>query len=339
MIRFTLVLQIILSMPSSYDQFFASRRFTLIGRLKELLNKKPSEKILPTSEIETAPLQNSLVDTDKLTPTHKPELPIEPQQLDLPQFIIGCGHSVGKQRDHNEDALFTLTTNLIADDSQIPFGLYIIADGMGGHQHGEIASSVAVRTMAAVVVQKIYLSIMGLSDSHYEESVQEILQEGAQQAHRDIMAKAEGGGTTLTAALLMGDKMTIAHVGDSRAYIIFSDGIRETLTQDHSLVKRLEELGQITADEAAVHPQRNVLYRALGQGELFHPDIATFPMPRSCHLLICSDGLWGVISEKQLLRLVNTAENPQQACQSLTDAANNAGGPDNISVILVRLPD
>ena len=165
--------------------------------------------------------------------------------------------------------MFTLTTNLIADDTQIPFGLYIIADGMGGHQHGEIASGVAVRTLAAVVVQKIYLSYLGLSDSQYEESIQEILQEGVMQAHREIMTKAQGGGTTLTAALLMGDKMTIAHVGDSRAYIIYSDGIRETLTQDHTLVKRLEELGQITADEAAVHPQRNVLYRALGQGEPF----------------------------------------------------------------------
>ncbi len=199
----------------------------MISRLKELLNKKPSEKILPSTEIETAPLQNSLVDTDKLPSTHKPELPIETQQLDLPQFIIGCGHSVGKQRDHNEDALFTLTTNLIAEDSQIPFGLYIIADGMGGHQHGEIASSVAVHTLATVVVHKIYLSYMGLSDSQNDESVQEILQEGVHQAHRDIVAKAQGGGTTLTAALLMGDKMTIAHVGDSRAYIIFSDGIRE----------------------------------------------------------------------------------------------------------------
>jgi protein phosphatase len=104
-------------------------------------------------------------------------------------------------------------------------------------------------------------------------------------------------------------------------------------------VKRLEELGQITSDEAAVHPQRNVLYRALGQGDPFQPDISTFPMPHACHLLICSDGLWGVISEKELLRLVNTATNPHQACQALTDAANSAGGPDNISVILVRLPD
>lgn len=311
----------------------------MISRLKELFTKKPTEKILPSNEIETAPLQNNLVDTDKLTPAHKPELPLEPQRLELPQFIIGCGHSIGKLRDHNEDALFTLTTNLIAADTQIPFGLYMIADGMGGHQHGEIASGVAVRTLASVVVHKIYLSYMGMSESQYEESIQEILQEGVQQAHREITIKAQGGGTTLTAALLMGDKMTIAHVGDSRAYILFSDGIRETLTQDHSLVKRLEELGQITPDEAAVHPQRNVLYRALGQGDPFHPDIATFPLPRSCHLLICSDGLWGAVSEKHLLRLVNAAANPQQACQALTDAANNAGGPDNISVILVRLPD
>ncbi len=311
----------------------------MISRIKELLTKKPAENILPSNEIETAPLQKDLVDTDKLTPAHKPETLLEHQRLELPQFIIGCGHSVGKQRDHNEDALFTLTTNLIADDTQIPFGLYIIADGMGGHQHGEIASSVAVRTLASVVVHKIYLSFMGLSENQNEESIQEILQEGVLQAHREINTKAEGGGTTLTAALLMGDMMTIAHVGDSRAYILYSDGIRETLTHDHTLVKRLEELGQITADEAAVHPQRNVLYRALGQGEPFHPDIATFPLPHSCHLLICSDGLWGVVPEKHLLRLVNTAGNPQQACQALTDAANNAGGPDNITVILVRLPD
>jgi serine/threonine protein phosphatase PrpC len=311
----------------------------LIGRIKKLLTKSPTEETLSTSEIETAPLQENLADTDKLTPKHKPELPPESQRLDLPQFIIGCGHSVGKQRDHNEDAMFTLTTNLIASDSQIPFGLYIIADGMGGHQHGEIASSVAARTLAASVIKNIYLSYLGISDRQHEESIQEILQEGVQLAHSEIIAAAQGGGTTLTAALLMGEQMTIAHVGDSRAYILYPDGIRETLTHDHSLVKRLEELGQITADEAAIHPQRNVLYRALGQGDPFQPDIATFPLPRSCHLLICSDGLWGVIREKEMLRLVNTAANPQQACQYLVDAANDSGGPDNISVILVRLPD
>lgn len=312
----------------------------MISRIKKIFAKSTAQdEIYSPSEIETAPLQENLADTDKLTPRHKPELPVESQQLDLPQYISGCGHSVGKQRDHNEDALFTLTTNLIAGESQIPFGLYIIADGMGGHQYGELASGVAARTMAASVVNNIYLSYLGMSEHDSDESIQEILQEGVQQAHQEIISTAQGGGTTLTAALLMGDKMTIAHVGDSRAFIIYPDGVRETLTHDHSLVKRLEELGQITADEAAVHPQRNVLYRALGQGEPFQPDVSTFPLPRSCHLLICSDGLWGVISEKEMVRLVNTAPNPQQACQLLVDAANASGGPDNITVILVRLPD
>lgn len=311
----------------------------MIGRIKALFTKKTDTETTLSSEIETAPLQNDLVDTDKLTPTSKPNTTTKIQKLDLPQFIIGCGHSVGIQRDHNEDALFTLTTNLIAGESQIPFGLYIIADGMGGHQHGEIASGIAIRTLAATVVHKIYLPYLGMSESQYEESLQEIIQEGMLQAHHEIMTSAQGGGTTLTAALLLGDKMTIAHIGDSRAYIIHADGIRETLTHDHSLVKRLEELGQITADEAAIHPQRNVLYRAIGQGDPLQPDIATFPLPRACHLMICSDGLWGVISEQELLRLVNTTSTPQDACQALTNAANSAGGPDNISVILVRLPE
>ena len=311
----------------------------MIGWIKGLFTKNHTTEPRPQSEVETAPLQDNFFDTDKLRPNTRPSAPVQPKRLDLTQFIVGCGHSVGQQRDHNEDSLFTLTTNLIAADTQIPFGLYIIADGMGGHQHGEIASGIAARTLAAEVIHNIYLSYTGLEEIQSENSVQEILQQGVQQAHRAILTQAQGGGTTLTAALLMGDKMTIAHVGDSRAYIICADGIREPLTQDHSLVKRLEELGQITADEAAVHPQRNVLYRALGQGEAFKPDIATFALPRACHLLICSDGLWGVISERELLRLVNSAPNPQQACQSLADAANAAGGPDNISMILVRLPD
>ena len=87
-----------------------------------------------------------------------------------------------------------------------------------------------------------------------------------------------------------------------------------------------------------MHPQRNVLYRALGQGEPFDPDVATFPMPHEAYLLLCSDGLWGVVSEREIFNLVTTSPDPQQACQALIDAANAAGGPDNISVILVQLP-
>jgi protein phosphatase len=138
---------------------------------------------------------------------------------------------------------------------------------------------------------------------------------------------------------VFGDQLTIAHVGDSRAYTIKPDGRMEALTRDHSLVKRLEELGQLTAEEAAVHPQRNVLYRALGQGEPFDAEVTTSPLPKSGYLLICSDGLWGVISNDTIFNLISIAPSPAAACQFLVTAANTAGGPDNISAILIRLPE
>ena len=152
-----------------------------------------------------------------------------------------------------------------------------------------------------------------------------------------IQREAPGSGTTLTAALVLGQQMTIAHVGDSRAYVVYNDGRLETVTRDHSLVKRLEELGHITPEEAVNYPHRNVLYRALGQGEVLEPDIFTIPFPSTGTMMMCSDGLWGVLSEQELIRAVRESTNLQRACQSLVSSANAAGGPDNISVILVQM--
>lgn len=289
--------------------------------------------------VETAPLNPETVE-EKIHPDAQSAAALENPRwhLDLPQLVVGVGQSVGKQRDHNEDALFTLTTNLIFDSNRVEFGLFIVADGMGGHQHGEIASGVAVRSMAEYIIRKLYVPLLDIEERQAEDSIQEILQEGVQRSHQAILNGALGGGTTLTTALILGNQLTIGHVGDSRGYIIHADGHMQILTHDHSLVKRLEELGQITSEEAAVHPQRNVLYRALGQGEPFDPDVATFPMPHEAYLLLCSDGLWGVVSEREIFNLVTTSPDPQQACQALIDAANAAGGPDNISVILVQLP-
>ena len=165
------------------------------------------------------------------------------------------------------------------------------------------------------------------------------MSEGILDAHRIILKEVQGGGTTVSAALLRGEQMTIAHVGDSRAYTISADGGIQVLTRDHSLVRRLIELGQITEEEASDHPQRNVLYRALGQGEPFEPDVSTYPITPGGYLLICSDGLWGVVSDEVLASITLNAVDPQDACQQMVDAANKAGGPDNISVILVRFPE
>jgi serine/threonine protein phosphatase PrpC len=299
-------------------------------------NHKQGESASPASET-TQPvdqvIQEKTGNNQKMTSAGSfPEMHLEPSQL-----IAGCGHSIGRQRDHNEDALFSLTTTIISDTTVIPFGLYIVADGMGGHKYGEVASAIAIRAMSNHILRKIFLPLLNQPPAVPQQSIQEIMQEGVQAAHHAIVRETPGGGTTLTAVLILGDQMTIAHVGDSRAYTISPDGRIEVLTRDHSLVKRLEELGQITAEEAAIHPQRNVLYRAVGQGEPFDAELITLPLPKSGYLLLCSDGLWGMVSDQEVYSIISTTPYPALASQKLVEAANTAGGTDNITALLVRL--
>jgi PPM family protein phosphatase len=275
----------------------------LSGFLQKLFGK-------PASESSTRPEDQ---------PAMKPESPADAQQpagmrLTPPQFITGCGHSIGKQRDRNEDALFTLSTTLLSDSEVVPFGLFLVADGMGGHQHGEMASGVAIRAMSNYIVSQLYTPLLNLTPKTPEESLQEIMEMAVQKAHQAILKQAPGGGSTMTGVLALGEQLTIAHVGDSRAYLVHQGGDLEQLTRDHSLVKRLVELGQITTDEAAVHPQRNVLYRALGQGEPIDAEISTTPLPPSGQLLICSDGLWGFVPDEEMSRIVATSS---LACRGL----------------------
>ncbi len=258
-------------------------------------------------------------------------------RFDLTQLIAACGQSVGKQRDLNEDSLLAITSTLAGNSGNVPFGLYVVADGMGGHQFGEVASNAAIRTVAGYVLRKFHTYLFNLKPEPLDESLQEVMQGAVNEAQKVIQREAPGSGTTLTAALVLGQQVTFAHVGDSRAYVIHSDGRVEPVTRDHSLVKRLEELGHISPEEAANYPHRNVLYRALGQGELLEPDIFTIPFPISGTLMMCSDGLWGVVSEQDILRAVSESPNLQRACQNLVSAANAAGGPDNISVLLVQM--
>ena len=258
-------------------------------------------------------------------------------RFDLQQLVSSCGQSVGKQRELNEDSLLALTTTMAGNSGNLPFGLYIVADGMGGHQFGEVASNAAIRTVAGYVLRKFHPYLFHVKTDTMDELFQEIMQAAVSEANRAIQREAPGSGTTLTAALVLGQQITIAHIGDSRAYFVYPDGRIEPITRDHSLVKRLEELGHITSEEAVNYPHRNVLYRALGQGEILDPDIFTLGFPQPGFLMLCSDGLWGVVSEQELVRAVVDAPNLQRACQNLITAANTAGGPDNISVILIQL--
>lgn len=278
-------------------------------------------------EAETAPLSEAQIN----------QIAIGEKRVYPVQLVVGAARDVGKTRDKNEDSLFTFNALIGATTSSLPLGIFIVADGMGGHSYGEMASETAVRTMSTYLMDKLFPSLYGNNPSPPEESLQEIMRTGVQEAHRKIEKNAPGGGTTLTAIITLGSQMTIAHVGDSRAYNVFLDGRMQLLTRDHSLVKRLEELGQITAEEAETHPQKSMLYRALGQGDMPEPDIFTSTMPQPGYIMICSDGLWGVLTEDQIFQLISESPNPQRACQNLVDAANSFGGPDNITVVLARL--
>ncbi len=254
-------------------------------------------------------------------------------------FIFGVGTSIGLQRDHNEDALYAMSTIMVSSSTNLPIGFYIVADGMGGHLHGEKASEVAVEAMAKDVISNLLILSSDDPLENQVGSIKKIMGEGMRSAHRAILEQAPGGGSTLTGLLLHQNQMTIAHIGDSRAYRIDTNGNAKVLTTDHSLVQRLQDLGELTSAEAAVHPQRNVLYRALGQVEPVDAELITAQILPSDYLVLCSDGLWGVVSDSKLVEIISTADSPQDACLELLEAANAAGGPDNISVIIIKIPD
>ncbi len=289
-------------------------------------------------------VEATLQDSTVKLPLQNPSGNIQREELGIENSLDGklaaAGKtSVGRQRDHNEDSFFMVTYSPKDAKKYFNFGLYIVADGMGGHLNGEVASQTAVNSISNDLVTQIFDPMVTGKRFSEETEIHDLLNNAAGNAHRSIREQAPGGGTTMTTVLITDNLMTIAHIGDSRAYLIGQDGSSEVLTRDHSFVKKLIELGHITAAEAAVHPQRNVLYRALGQGDTFEPDIATSPLPQKAHLLICSDGLWGVIAENEIIQAINSDSTLAATCDKLIDAANKAGGPDNITAIVVRLPE
>jgi protein phosphatase len=224
----------------------------------------------------------------------------------------------GRQRRDNEDSAF----------ARAP--VFVVADGMGGAQAGEVASRIAVEAFQ-----------QGLPDAG---SAEERLAERTREANRRIhdLSQAEheraGMGTTLTAAYLDDSNVAIAHVGDSRAYL-FRDGELQRLTKDHSLVDELVRQGKLTEEQAAEHPQRSIITRALGPEPTVEVDTWSYPVKPGDVLLLCSDGLTSMISEEQVSSVLASTDDLDAAAQGLIDAANAAGGRDNITVVLFRVED
>ncbi|MFQ3536356.1 MAG: Stp1/IreP family PP2C-type Ser/Thr phosphatase [Aggregatilineales bacterium] len=249
-------------------------------------------------------------------------------------LLYGLNSHQGMVRNNNEDASFALLSAQQGACAMPDFGLFVVADGMGGHERGERASSLAVRVVSQHLLQDFYLKRLAGEDDLY---IGEILTKALEKANQAVAREVPDSGTTLTAAVIQGSIGYFGHVGDCRAYCVMQDGIVQ-LTKDHSLVQRLIDLDHLTPDEAAVHPQRNVLYRAIGQNESLEIDSFMKPLEEGSRLLLCSDGLWNLVSEERIWQVVNNSSTPQEACDRLVELANEKGGNDNITVILIQLP-
>lgn len=292
------------------------------------------EEALETETKSPAPVETQTFIADGATRPLPMETVISSRNNHL---MFGQSTDVGMVRTNNQDSALSYFFTSRSAEERPDFGLFIVADGMGGHHDGEKASAMTARIVASQVTLNIYLPILSGENDANRPPITEALISAVQKANSDVIAHVPEGGTTLTAVAVVGDLAYVVHVGDSRVYLITKDGI-EQLTRDHSLVRRLIELDQITEAEAADHPQKNVLYRAIGQSESLEVDTLTRRLPPNSHLLLCSDGLWNQVESKEIIDIVLNNFNPQEACDKLVALANTRGGSDNITAILLHVP-
>src|SRR5215470_5310212 len=275
---------------------------------------------------------------------------------------------VGKQREQNEDSPFTL----ISEDGDR--GLFIVADGMGGYQAGEVASKLAVqkiseslRSFMVPVSEQPTIKLTPFSEQEtikldpanepaakehksrkipqtpVAKNVEDHLKDAIRRANKAILSygeeqsSARGLGCTVTTALVQDDHAYIANIGDSRTYL-FRGGELTPLTKDHSLVARLVEAHQIDPEDVYSHPQRNLIYRSLGAGHKnIDVDVFHVDLQAGDTLLLCSDGLWEMVRHEDLKKALSAPSSPQKICDTLIDLANANGGEDNITAIVVHV--
>jgi serine/threonine protein phosphatase PrpC len=285
------------------------------------------------------------------------------------KLIAADKTDVGKQREQNEDYVY----KRIESSEEGDRGLFIVADGMGGYRAGEVASRMAVETISkgldsffkplpeqptiklkpselqqsasasSPAQQTTKNKTRKLAETPTTMNIEDQLRAAIQQANKAILrygeqqSSARGLGSTVTVALIQNDQAYIANVGDSRTYLL-RDHKLIPLTRDHSLVARLVESNQIAPEDIYTHPQRNLIYRSLGAGhksievDIFHEVVRPGDI-----FLLCSDGLWEMVRPQDLLKALSEQSSPQKTCDTLIDLANEGGGEDNISAVVVHV--
>jgi protein phosphatase len=250
-----------------------------------------------------------------------------PQDLGA-QMVVGSATDVGRVRDHNEDALFVNPKH----------GLFIVSDGMGGQQAGALASEIVVKVLPPMLEERL-----GKLRRWSADIIRHVLSDAIMALSRELRARSadqaglKGMGATVVLVLIRGRRAYIAHMGDSRAYL-FRRGWLTPLTDDHSIVGILLRQGEISEAQARKHPARGRLSRYVGMEGEVYPDVRVEALRKADRLLLCTDGLTGMISDIQIKRILKANREPQKASQALVDAANRAGGKDNVTVVMVGFP-
>jgi PPM family protein phosphatase len=257
-----------------------------------------------------------------------------PARLNL-DFQLGRRSHAGKVRKKNEDSLLSIELSRMNQGIIQPICLVAVADGMGGHAAGELASKLVIEAIAQVGA----FELVALQNPSYEDFgdwVKRAIQSANQEVYEARKDAGSDMGSTLVLGLVIGSQAYFGHIGDSRIYLINQSEIAQ-LSTDHSLVQHLVEIGKITKDEARVHPQRNVIYRSLGEKPEVEADYFSKQVFPGDRILFCSDGLTNLLDDQKIQNIILEARSTQAACDLLIDEANAMGGDDNISVLIVEV--
>jgi serine/threonine protein phosphatase PrpC len=253
---------------------------------------------------------------------------------------VGWHAGIARQRQPNEDSVVVLRGMCTYREQLVPFGLFVVADGMGGHDCGQEASRIAIRTLAQVTLREV-MQPETLDDDQLIALLARAVEQANSAVFRRGQETSKTMGTTLTAALVVDTPASamayIVNAGDSRAYLLGKDERLQQITRDHSLVANLVAAKVITPDQVYTHPDRNKVFRSLGNNESLDIDWFTRELRSGDLLLLCSDGLWEMVRDPDIERILSQDREPTLLSNQLVQAALRGGGVDNVSAIVVRV--
>jgi serine/threonine protein phosphatase PrpC len=278
-----------------------------------------------------------LLGEPKPEPAPEPEVLLEPQAI---RFLVGQRSDAGQVRELDEDSLLILTATPTYESRPGPaLGLFALADGMGGHAGGEVASKIALQVLADHVIRTIILPELA-GELALEDEVLALLRQATGAANDAVyltrQKRENDMGTTLSMVYIRNNRLFLAHVGDCRIYRWNADGL-EQLTTDHSVIASMIADGQARPEELYTHPQRSIIYRCIGDKPGVDVDTNLLPLAPGDRIILCCDGLWEMIRDEGIEDVMMQEADPQLACDLLVRRANAAGGEDNISVIVVQV--